>query len=354
MIEPQREFLDELLATPGPAGHEARVQRVFADYLEPYADEVRIDAFGNAVAVAHGANDGPAVALAAHADEIGYIVNSIDESGYLHLDAIGTPGPAVSAARHVVIHAADGPVPGVIGAKPIHLRGDADGPPEATSELHVEVGAADREEATELVQVGDPVTVARQLSELAGDRLAAPGMDNRAGVWSVAEAFRRAVETGTDATVYAVSTIQEEISKAGARIVGTDLQPDALVVVDVTFATDSPDVESHRHGDIDLGGGPAIGRGSANHPAVVDALRAAARDGDLPVQLDALGSRTGTDADVFFDRAAGIPSTLVSVPSRYMHTPVEVIDRHDLDVTADLLATFAVDSPARTPFVVGV
>ena len=354
MDQRQRAFLDDLLAAPGPAGHEARVQRVFLDHVEPVADEVWTDAYGNAVAVAHGSADGPSVAFVGHADEVGFVVTSIDDQGYLHLAAIGSPDPAISAGRHVVVHAADGPVAGVIGAKPIHLRTEGDEPPSDPADLHVDVGAGDRAEATDLLAVGDPVTVARQSSELLGGRLAAPAMDDRTGIWSVAEAFRRAAEAGVESTVYAVGTIHEEIGKGGARMVGERLQPDAAVAVDVTFAVDSPDIEPDRHGEVELGGGPAICRGGVTHPAVADALRASATAADLPVQYEALGGKTGTDADALFDTATGVPAGLVSVPSRYMHTPVETVDRGDLDATADLLASFADVAADRAPFSVDV
>lgn len=354
MDRTQREFLDDLLAAPGPAGHETRVQRAFLDHVEPVADEAWTDAYGNAVAVARGSDDGPSLAFVAHADEIGFVVKSIDDRGYLRIDAVGSPDPAVSAGRHVVVHGRDGPVEGVTGAKPIHLREEGDEPPAKVADLHVDVGASDRAEATDLVAVGDPVTVARQASDLRGGRLAAPAMDDRVGVWSVAEGFRRAVETGVEATVYAVGTVHEEIGKGGARMVGERVQPDAAVAVDVTFAADSPDVEAGRYGEVELGDGPAVGRGGVVHPAVADALRATATASDLPVQFEALGGKTGTDADALFESAGGVPAGLVSVPSRYMHTPVEVVDLGDLDATADLLAAFADAAGEHVPFSVEV
>ena len=351
MNQPQRTFLDDLLATPGAAGHERHVQRVFLDHVEPFADETWTDDYGNAVAVTHDSD--PSVAFLGHADEIGFVVTSIDDRGYLHLASIGSPDPAVSKGCHVVVHADDGPVQGVIGSKPHHLQG-GEKPAADVADLHVDIGATDHTGARDFVTVGDAVTVARQVSELRDNRLAAPAMDNRTGVWSAAEAFRRAVETGVDATVYAVSTVQEEIGKGGARIVADRLQPDVAVAVDVTFAADSPDVEPNRHGEIGLGSGPAIGRSGINHPVVADALRASASAIDLPIQFEALGGRTGTDADALFETAGGVPTGLVSVPSRYMHTPVEVVDLDDLDRTASLLASFADLAGDYSPFSVEV
>ena len=179
-------------------------------------------------------------------------------------------------------------------------------------------------------------------------------MDNRVGTWAVAEGLRCAVEADVDATVYAVSTVQEELGLNGARMVGFDLAPDAAVAVDVTHATDSPGVPAKQEGPVELGGGPVVGRGSANHPVLVDLTREAAAEIDLDVQLQAAGIRTGTDADAFFTSRGGIPSLTVSVPNRYMHTPVEVVDTEDLTAVATLLGRIAEAAGDAGEFVVDV
>jgi len=354
MDETRRDFLDRLLTTPSPSGFETDVQRRWVEYVSEFADEVRTDEYGNAVAVVAG--DDPALAFAGHADEIGLMVNSVDEDGFVHLSRVGGSDPTVTKGQHVDVHTDDGVVPGVVGQTAIHLRDTAEDEIEDVSEQHVDVGADSEAEARELVDVGDPITFETPVRELAGTRMAARGMDNRVGIWVAAEAARRAAERDVDATVYAVSTVQEELGKQGAKMVGFDLPVDAAIAVDVTHAVDSPDLndEKNQHGEVDLGAGPVVARGSSNHPEVVRTVREAGDGADLPVQLQASGRATGTDADAFYTSQGGIPSLNVGIPNRYMHTPAEVVDTEDLDAAADLLAAFADASADRDGFSVGV
>ncbi|MBX0323440.1 M42 family peptidase [Halomicroarcula sp. F13] len=352
MDERRRTFLESLLTTPAPSGYEAESQRVWLDYVREFADEVRTDDYGNAVATLHG-ND-TSVALAGHGDEIGFIVRDLTDDGFLRIERIGGSDKTVSRGQHVTVHTADGPVSGVVGQTAIHLRDPDDESVPDVAEQHVDVGAEDGDELAELVDRGDPVTFQQTLSELENGRLAARGMDNRIGIWAAAEGLRRAAERGVDATVHAVSTVQEEVGLQGAKMVGFDLDPDAVLAVDVTHATDNPDSPGKRSNGIELGGGPVVARGSANHPVVVDALREAGADEDRDVQLQAAGIRTGTDADAFFTARGGIPSANVGLPNRYMHTPVEVVDPDDLAGVADLIAGFAVRADDHAPFSVDV
>jgi len=354
MDDAQRDFLDRLLTTPSPSGFEADVQREWVAYVSAFADEVRTDEYGNAVAVVEGGE--PAVAFTGHADEIGLMVSSVDEDGYVHPSRVGGSDRTVTKGQHVEIHTDDGVVRGVVGQTAIHLRDPAEYEIEDVAEQHVDIGAETETEARELVDVGDPITFDTPVRELQGSRMAARGMDNRVGIWVAAEAARRAAEADVDATVYAVSTVQEELGKQGAKMVGFDLEADAAIAVDVTHAVDSPDIgdEEDQHGEVELGGGPVVARGSSNHPEVVALAREAAADADLPVQLQASGRSTGTDADAFYTSQGGIPSLNLGLPNRYMHTPVEVIDTEDLDAAADLLAAFAERSAGRDGFGVDI
>jgi putative aminopeptidase FrvX len=336
----QRAFLDRLLETPSPSGFEVDGQRVWVEYVSEFADEVRTDEYGNAVAVHEGSGDGPEIVIAGHADEVGFIVRTIDEDGFVHIDAIGGSDRTVSRGQHVTIHADDGPVPGVIGQTAIHLR-DGDEEYEDISDQRIDVGATDEEEARDLVSVGDPITFSSTVEDLQGTRIAGRGVDNRVGTWTAAETLRQAVERDVDATVYAVSTVQEELGLRGARMIGFELDPDAVVAVDVTHALDYPHAPGNAGGEVELGGGPVVGRGSANHPVLVDLARQSADVGDLDVQLQAAGVRTGTDADAFYTSRSGVPSLNVSIPNRYMHTPVEVVDTKDLGAATDLLVELA-------------
>lgn len=338
-MEPdQRHFLDELLDTASPSGFEGKAQEAWIEYVSPHADEIRTDEYGNAIAVLDGGD--PAVALTGHADEIGFMVRDIDDSGFIRLAPIGGSDRTISRGQHVHIHTNDGPIPGVIGQTAIHLRDPDEDAIQDIDEQFVDIGVEDGEEANELVERGDPITFKQTISELENDRIAARGLDNRIGIWTAAEAFRRAAAEDTDATVYAVSTIQEEIGAKGAKMIGFDLQPDVVVSVDVTHATDDPETSASKQSGVKLGGGPVVSRGSANHPRVVEAVRDVAEGAAIDVQLEATASGTGTDADAFYTARGGIPSLNCSVPNRYMHTPVETLDLTDLDATAALLSEF--------------
>ncbi|QLG26541.1 M42 family peptidase [Halorarum halophilum] len=353
MNDDRRAFLESLLETPSPSGFETAGQRVWTEYVREFADDVRTDAYGNAVGVHDGSGDGPSIAFGGHADEIGFIVRDVLEDGFLRLDRVGGSDRTVSKGQHVTVHA-DEPVQGVIGQTAIHLREEDEDTFEDVREQFVDVGAESAEEARELVEVGDPVTFSTTVFDLHGTRVSARGMDNRVGTWAAAEGLRRAVEADVDATVYAVSTVQEEVGLNGAKMVGFDLAPDAYVAVDVTHATDNPDVAKKNTGPVTLGDGPVVGRGSANHPRVVELARESAAAEGIEVQLQAAGGRTGTDADAVFTSRGGVPSLNVGLPNRYMHTPVEVIDTEDLVAVADLLGAMAGRAGEFAPFVVEV
>ncbi|MFB6104371.1 MAG: M20/M25/M40 family metallo-hydrolase [Halobacteriaceae archaeon] len=351
-MEPDRRtFLDDLLETPSPSGFETRGQRVWVDYVSRFADDVTVDEYGNAVAVYEGGDTD--LLVSGHADEIGFIVSKITDDGYVKLGRIGGSDRTVTRGQHVEIHTAEGPVNGVIGQTAIHLRDRDDDGYDDIRDQHVDIGAANGDEAADLVEIGDPVTFATAVRDLQGTRIAGRGIDNRIGTWIAAETLRRAAEREAETTVYAASTVQEEVGIKGAQMVGYDVDPDVAVAVDVTHAVDDPGSPNNR-GDVDLGAGPVVGRGSANHPVVVEAVRAAAQDAGIEVQLQASGSRTGTDADAFYTQRSGIPSLNVGIPNRYMHTPVEVVDLKDLDAAADLLAAFAGTAHGRDEFAVDV
>lgn len=343
-------FLHELLTTPSPSGYEVEGQRRWIKYVEEFADRVTTDDYGNAIAVYEGGE--AEIAFAGHADEIGFIVRKIDEEGFVHISRIGGSDRTVSQGQHVQIHADDGQVNGVVGQTAIHLRDTGDDSYSDVTEQRIDIGAEDGDAANEQIEVGDPVTFASTVKDLQGSRVAARGMDNRVGTWTAAEALRKASEQEVDATVYAISTVQEELGLQGAKMVGDQINPDGVVAIDVTHAPDYPHAPGDKASDIELGEGPAVGRGSANHPELVQATRNAAEEADIDVQLMAAGIRTGTDADAFFTEAGGTPSLNLGIPNRYMHTPVEVIDTEDLAAAADLLAALADHASEDTPYAV--
>ena len=349
MDDRRRRFLDDLLSQATPSGFETPGQRAWIDYVAAFAHETRVDDYGNAVAVYEGNDDTPEVAVAGHADEIGLMIRDVTDDGFLALSRIGGSDKTVTRGQHVTVHTADGPLEGVIGQVAVHLR-DGDDEPDAINEQYVDIGAAGGETARELVDIGDPITFDTDVHDLEGSLVSARGMDNRVGVWTAAEAFRRAVESEPEATVYAVSTVQEELGLRGARMVGFDLNPDVAIAADVTHATDTPGAPASKGSGIELGEGPVVARGSANHPTLVDAARTVAGEGGPEIQLQASGSYTGTDADAFYTSRGGIPSLNVGLPNRYMHTPVEVIDLGDLDAAADLLSEIVIRAGEFAPF----
>jgi tetrahedral aminopeptidase len=235
-----------------------------------------------------------------------------------------------------------GPVTGVIGKKPIHLLTEEEKKKvPKIKDLWLDVGAANKEQAQGLVSIGDAATVALGMTEMPNGRVVSPAMDDKAGMWTVIEAVRRADKGKLKCGIYAVSTVQEEVGLRGARTSAFGIDPHVGIAVDVTFATDCPTIEKKEEGDIALGKGPVIYRGPNMNPKVVADLIAAARKHDIPYQPAAEGRPTGTDANAIQISRAGVATGLVSIPNRYMHSPVEMIALDDIDRAADLLARFA-------------
>lgn len=350
-------FLKNLLETPSPSGFETRGQRVWKDYAEKFADHVESDAYGNVFATTNKAKGAPKILLAGHSDELGLMINFISEEGFLYFQGIGGVDRAMLRGQRVIVHSANGPVPGVTGHLAIHMQEMEDR--KKVPEFHqvfIDIGVSSRAEAEKLVAVGDAITTDANVVQLAGNRIAARGCDNRIGTWSAAEALRLlgAQKKKFAASVTAVSTIQEENGLFGATMAGYRVQPDVALVVDVTHATDIPICSKPKHGNVKLGGGPVISLGSANHPVVVERLRKVAKSAGIPLQFEANPRRTGTDADAIFLQRGGIPTVSLGLPNRYMHSPVEVIDLGDLTALAELLAAFCLDVKAGENFSVKI
>ncbi len=336
-------FLESLINTPSPSGHEARGQRVWLDYVTPFAEETFTDAYGNAVAVLNKGGS-PRLMLAAHADEISLVVNFINEQGFIYVRKMGGVDPAITKAQRILIHAKDGPVKGVVGNVAPHLtKNDSERKVPKIEDLFIDIGVASRKAAEKLVRVGDPITLTDPFELLRNDLAVARAFDNRIGTFAVAEALRLAREAGKGlrAEILAVSNIMEEVGLLGARQIAYTLKPDLALVVDVTHATDYPTVSQQQHGDVKLGGGPAITHGVCNHREVVGRLESVARSRKIKLQHEACSSSSGTDTDVIFWTRGGIPSALISLPNRYMHSPVEMVSLKDLEQIPQLMSAFA-------------
>jgi endoglucanase len=339
---PVPDVLRSLLTASGPSGYERAPARVFAEACAPFA-EVATDVMGTVTARVKGTGDGPAVAVVGHIDEIGLIVTHIDDKGYVSFVGVGGWDPVILVGQRVEITTRDGVVPGVVGKKPIHLLKDEERKRVAEiKDLHIDIGAKDGDEARAAIRIGDVAVIAGEPVELPNDRVVSRSLDNRLGCYVAYEAARLVAEAGdAPGDVIAVAAVQEEITFAGARTVAHALRPDVAIVVDVTHATDAPGIDEREHGSHAFGSGPVIERGSTLHPQVFELLHAAAEAQDIPFTLSASAARTGTDADAIHFSREGIPTGLVGLPLRYMHSPVEMVQLDDIANAAKLVAAFA-------------
>lgn len=348
-------FLERLLDAPGPSGFEVRAARVWRQEAESFASDVHVDVSGNSFASVN-ADGSPSVMLAGHIDEIGLQVTHIDEEGFLYVDEIGGWDPQVLVGQRVTILGRDGDVPGVIGKKAIHLiQPDERSKASKTRQLWVDVGAKDRDAVVELgLRVGDPMVIAQGMVRLSGDLIASRAIDDRVGAFVVLEAIRLLAEDAgsLQASATAVATVQEEIGYqgGGARPSAYALDPDVALVVDVTFSTDVPDIDKKELGEHSLGGGPVLSRGSAAHNAVFEMLASVAEEEGIPYTIQASPKATRTDADGIHLTRSGVPTGLISVPNRYMHSPNEVVSTEDLFNTARLIAAFVRRLTPETDF----
>lgn len=350
-MDPKAEsFFRQVLETPSPSGYESPLQEVVRKYASGFSDEVKTDLHGNVMAVR---NPGASrrIMLAGHCDQIGLIVQYIDDQGFIYVQGIGGWDVQVLIGQRMTVWTDSGPVPAIIGRKPIHLlTEDERKQVPKMKDLWLDIGATNKQEAEGLVRIGDPVTLDLVYRPLRNGRAASPAMDDKCGMWVVMEALRRIDAEKLGWAVYAVSTVQEEVGLRGARTSAFGIDPEVGIAVDVTHATDAPTIEKKEVGDIALGKGPVIGRGPNMNPKVVRRLTDVAREQGIAYQLEASGRATGTDANSIQVNRAGVAAGLISIPNRYMHSPVEMIALADIDHAATLLARFAESLAAGDDF----
>jgi len=334
-------FLEKLLDAPSPSGYEQPAQRVFREYVTPYCDELTTDVMGNVYAKVSGKGKNlPKVMVVGHTDEIGLQIKYIDDKGFLYFAAVGGVDAHLTPGKRVNIHTANGPLPGVIGKKPIHLMDGKDRETVVKLESqYIDIGASDKKEAQKLVRVGDAVTFESSFTRLHGDRVASRGFDDKAGCFVVAEVLRLLKASGKKLNVdlYGVSSVQEEIGLRGGTTSSYTVNPDVGICVEVDFATDQPDVEKKHNGEVSLGKGPILGRGANINPRLFELLSETAESEKIPLQFTALPRATGTDANVMQISRGGVATALVKIPLRYMHTPIETVSLTDLEEAAKLI-----------------
>jgi len=347
------EFLKELIETPSPSGFEEKAQALVRRRLKKYCDKVETDVHGNVIGVKNPEGK-LRVMLAGHVDEVGFMVNHITDDGYLCFLPIGGVDAGIVSAQRVMVHAEKGPVPGVIGKKAIHLLAREPDERRKTpkyEDLRIDIGAKDRKAAEKVVAIGDPITFAMGLNHLMGDLVVGRGFDDRVGSWLVTEVMRLVANKQADVAVYGVSTVQEEIGLRGAHSSAYTVNPHVGIAIDVDHATDSPGVDKKTEGDISLGKGPVLHRGPNINPVLGRRLVQTARKRKMSYQMKADPRSTGTDAMAIQLSRGGVATAVVSVATRYIHTPVEVISLGDLEQAAKLLAAFLSELPANAKFI---
>lgn len=354
MKKEDRDFLFQLLETPSPTGFEMQGQQVWADWIKAYAPDVTCDAYGSTWATLPGKSE-RIVMLEAHADEIGYMIKHIDERGFIRIDRVGGSDAATARGRRLTLLGDKGEVSGIIGNTAIHLRRDEAGTEKAprVHDLWVDVGASNAKEVAALgLRVGHAAVYQDGPLELAHKRLIGRALDNRIGSYIIAQVMKRIAKGKKKPpfTLICLNAVQEEIGGHGAMMAAYRLKPDVCVCLDVTHATDTPGLDPAKHGSVKLGAGPSLTHGTANQPIVVKRLLDSAAKTQTPIQHEASSRFTGTDTDKIFHSREGIPSALVSLPLRCMHSVVETAHLDDVQHTIELLTEFVLSLSEQDQF----
>jgi endoglucanase len=346
------EVLRDLLNARGPSGYETAPAAVWREAAEAFGAQVSTDVVGtpSALVAARSGGEARRLVVMGHIDEIGLIVTHIDDEGYLWFREVGGWDAQILVGQRVVLATREGELLGVIGKKPIHLLREDDRKKVAeVRDLHIDVGAKDGKEASAMVRIGDVAVIDGEPLRLLGGRLASRALDNRLGSFVALQAARLVAQAGGgEWEVVAVAAAQEETTFGGSRTSAFSLAPDAAIVVDVTHATDAPGIDVKEAGKHELGSGPVLSRGSTLHPRLFELLHDAGEREGIPFTVEAVGRNTGTDADAVHLSRGGVPTGLVSIPLRYMHSPVELVQLDDVHACARLISAAALALTAET------
>jgi endoglucanase len=337
------ELLNSLLTAPGPSGRETAPAQAWRDWCAGWGAEVGVDHVGSSWARLAGKAGGPRLAVVGHIDEIGVHVTHIDDEGFLRFDQVGGWDPIVLVGQRIVLSTREGNVYGVIARKPIHLLKEEDRKrmPELR-DLHIDIGAKDGDDARTRVRIGDAGVIDAQPLEFPHGRVVSRSLDNRVGCYVAARAAQLVHEAGgSPGEFLAMAVVQEETTFAGSRTSAFRHEPEVAIAVDVTFATDQPGVELGHLTKHPFGSGAVLTRGTMINPRVFELLYDTAEEEGIPHTLQSEGRQTGTDADAIHISRSGVPTAVVSVPLRYMHSPVEMVHLEDMESAARIIAGFA-------------
>ena len=333
-------FLYRYLNHNAPVGYETGGQQVWIDYLRPYVDEVHLDDYGTAYGVINPGQE-TRVVIEAHADEISWMVHYISDDGFLHVVRNGGSDPQIAPSKRVRLFGDKGVVTGIFGWPAIHTRrGDEAKLAPKLDTIFLDVGAKDKDGVLAMgINVGCVAVFEDELMELGDKRYVGRALDNRMGGFAIAQTARLLKENGVELpfSLYVVNAVQEEVGLRGAQMIAHEIAPHAAIVVDVTHDTHTPHIPKKKHGDVQLGHGPSVTFAPAVHQKLLKIILAAAEAHAIPVQREASSRVTGTDTDAFAYSRSGVPSALVSIPLRYMHTTVETAHRDDVACVSGLL-----------------
>lgn len=339
------ELMKELSLTPGISGSEEKIAEIIKRELKDTVDSFEEDNMGNLIAIKKGEKKAPTVMLASHMDEIGLMVRYIDDNGYIKFSTIGGINDQMLMNQTVVIHAEDGDVVGVIGSKPPHItKPEERNKVVKADDMFIDIGAEDKEDAEKRVSIGDSITFKSWFEEFPNDLIMGKALDNRVGCYVMMEVLKR---VNTRATVYGVGTVQEEVGLKGAKTSAFKLNPDMAIALDVTLSGDHPGVKPEE-APVVIGKGPAIvlsdagGRGILTNPKIKELLIKTGDEKEIDYQLEVSDGGT-TDGTAIHLTREGIPTGVLSVPTRYIHTTVSVCSMKDIESTIQLI-TEAINS----------
>lgn len=334
------DFFKKLISTMSPSGFEEQAVKLWEKRVKTFVNKVSVDANGSGIALL-GKGSGKKIMIAAHIDEIGFMVQHVDKQGFIYFSPVGGVDKHIVPGKRVWIHTDKGVILGVVGRKPIHqMQPEERNKVSKFENMWIDIGVKSEKEAFKKVSIGDYAVPAVGFEEINKDIFIGRGFDDRAGVWVMTEVMRLLSKVKLSSSVYGVATVQEELGLRGARTSAYGINPDIGIAIDVTFATDAPGMDKRKIGDIKIGKGPVITRGPNINNALFKEIVSVAKKNKIPHQIEANSHPTGTDANAIQMTRAGVPTVLVSIPNRYMHTPVEMVCGKDMENAVKLITAF--------------
>ncbi len=339
-----KDFLLKLLNTSSPSGMEKEVQLLWLDYMKNYSHKTETDNVGNAYAILNPDADFK-VMIAAHGDEIGFMIKRIDDKGFIYLEKLGGISPKIAIGMKIKIMGKK-EITGIVGANAEHHGGVKE--KLTIDDIYIDCGFRNKEEAIEFLNIGDMAVYVRTAQLLQNNRISSKALDNKSGSFIIAEVMKNLIDKNLNIGVYAVNTSTEETNQGGAYFAGSRIAPNLAIICDVTFATDYPSVNQSKHGEYSLDKGPVLAKGAPINSKINLLLEKSAKELDINLQYELTPGRTGTDADTIKYTGKGVPIALVSLPIRYMHSPVETASFNDIQNEIDLLTNFILNLKPST------